>query len=310
MTGLVMKSTGSWYEVLGQDQKKYQCRTRGKLRLDGIKETNPIAVGDKVEFLEEESLQDKQGVGSIEKILPRENQILRQSVKKTGHSQVLAANVDQVLLIATTKQPRTSHGFIDRFLVSAESFRIPQALFFNKSDLLNDKELIELESLKKIYNSIGVNTWSGSAIHDEPSLLSNILKNKVTLVAGHSGVGKSTLLNRISPEINQSTSDTSGFSEKGTHTTTFAEMFQLDSTTFVIDTPGIKEWGLVDMNQQEISDYFPEMRELRLNCKFGARCIHINEPKCSILDAVNNGTLSADRYKSYVSMVLGEDNRK
>ena len=306
-----MKSTGSWYEVLGQDKKKYQCRTRGKLRLEGIKETNPIAVGDKVEFLEEgASLSDRQGVGSIEEILPRENQILRQSVKKTGHSQVLAANVDQVLLIATLKQPRTSHGFIDRFLVSAESFRIPQALFFNKSDLLNDKELIELESLKKIYNSIGVNTWSGSAIHDEPSLLSNILKNKVTLVAGHSGVGKSTLLNRISPEINQSTSDISGFSEKGTHTTTFAEMFQLDSTTFVIDTPGIKEWGLVDMNQQEISDYFPEMRELRLNCKFGARCIHINEPKCSILDAVNNGTLSADRYKSYVSMVLGEDNRK
>jgi ribosome biogenesis GTPase len=309
MTGLVMKSTGSWYEVLGQDQKKYQCRTRGKLRLDGIKETNPIAVGDKVEFLEE-GLPDKDGIGSIEEILPRENQILRQSVKKTGHSQVLAANVDQVLLIATLKQPRTSHGFIDRFLVSAESFRIPQALFFNKSDLLNDKELIELETLKKSYNSIGVNTWSGSAIQDEPSLLSNVLKNKVTLVAGHSGVGKSTLLNRISPDINQTTSRISGFSDKGTHTTTFAEMFQLDAATFVIDTPGIKEWGLVDMNQQEISDYFPEMRDVRLSCKFGARCIHINEPKCSILDAVNNGTISADRYKSYVSMVLGEDNRK
>ena len=310
MTGLVMKSTGSWYEVVGQDQKKYQCRTRGKLRLDGIKETNPIAVGDKVEFLEEESLQDKQGVGSIEKILPRENQILRQSVKKTGHSQVLAANVDQVLLIATTKQPRTSHGFIDRFLVSAESFRIPQLLFFNKSDLLNEKELIELESLKKIYDSIGVTTWSGSAIHDDPSILSNVLKNKVTLVAGHSGVGKSTLLNRISPDINQTTNRISGFSDKGTHTTTFAEMFQLDSTTFVIDTPGIKEWGLVDMNQQEISDYFPEMRDVRLNCKFGARCIHINEPKCSVLEAVNSGMISANRYKSYVSMVMGEDNRK
>lgn len=304
MTGLVMKSTGSWYEVLGQDQKKYQCRTRGKLRLEGIKETNPIAVGDRVDFIIEA------GIGSIEEILLRENQILRQSVKKTGHSQVLAANIDQVLLIATLKQPRTSHGFIDRFLVSAESFRIPQALFFNKSDLLNEKELIELESLKNLYISIGVNTWSGSAIHDEPSILSNVLKNKVTLVAGHSGVGKSTLLNRIAPEINQTTGDISGFSDKGTHTTTFAEMFQLDSTTFVIDTPGIKEWGLVDMNQQEISDYFPEMREVRLNCKFGARCIHINEPKCSILDAVTNGIISAHRYKSYVSMVLGEDNRK
>ena len=304
MTGLVMKSTGSWYEVVGQDQKKYQCRTRGKLRLEGIKETNPIAVGDRVNFIEEAS------VGSIEEILPRENQILRQSVKKTGHSQVLAANVDQVLLIATLKQPRTSHGFIDRFLVSAESFRIPQALFFNKSDLLHEKELSELESLKKLYNSIGVTTWSGSAIHDELSLLSNILKNKVTLVAGHSGVGKSTLLNRISPDINQTTNRISGFSDKGTHTTTFAEMFQLDSTTFVIDTPGIKEWGLVDMNQQEISDYFPEMRDVRLNCKFGARCIHINEPKCSVLEAVNSGMISANRYKSYVSMVMGEDNRK
>jgi ribosome biogenesis GTPase len=304
MTGLVMKSTGSWYEVLGQDQKKYQCRTRGKLRLEGIKETNPIAVGDRVDFIEEAN------IGSIEGILPRENQILRQSVKKTGHSQVLAANVDQVLLIATLKQPRTSHGFIDRFLVSAESFRIPQALFFNKSDLLNEKELLELEALKNWYALIGVNTWSGSAIQDDPSLLSNVLKNKVTLVAGHSGVGKSTLLNRISPEINQSTGDISGFSDKGTHTTTFAEMFQLDSSTFVIDTPGIKEWGLVDMNQQEISDYFPEMRELRLGCKFGARCIHINEPKCAILEAVSSGTISADRYKSYVSMVLGEDNRK
>jgi len=306
MTGLVMKSTGSWYEVLGEDQKKYQCRTRGKLRLEGIKETNPIAVGDNVKFLEE----DRPGVGSIEEILPRENQILRQSVKKTGHSQVLAANVDQVLLIATLKQPRTSHGFIDRFLVSAESFRIPQALFFNKSDLLNESELLELESLLHLYNSIGVKAWSGSAIHDEISILSKLLTDKVTLVAGHSGVGKSTLLNRIAPEINQTTGDISGFSEKGTHTTTFAEMFQLDSTTFVIDTPGIKEWGLVDMNQQEISDYFPEMRELRLNCKFGARCIHINEPKCSILEAVNSGAISADRYKSYVSMVLGEDNRK
>lgn len=328
MTGLVMKSTGSWYEVLGEDQKKYQCRTRGKLRLEGIKATNPIAVGDRVIFMQELANlpalpayrpgrsttsgdgAGRQGIGSIEEILPRENQILRQSVKKTGHSQVLAANVDQVLLIATLKQPRTSLGFIDRFLVSAESFRIPQALLFNKSDLLSSEELIELEALKILYHTIGVHTWSGSALHDDSSVLSKVLQNKVTLIAGHSGVGKSTLLNRISPEINQTTSGISSFSEKGTHTTTFAEMFQLDSKTFVIDTPGIKEWGLVDMNPQEISDYFPEMRELRLNCKFGARCIHINEPKCSVLEAVNAGTISTHRYKSYVSMVLGEDNRK
>ncbi|MEK6782453.1 MAG: ribosome small subunit-dependent GTPase A [Bacteroidota bacterium] len=304
MTGLVMKSTGSWYEVLGQDQKKYQCRARGKLRLEGIKETNPITVGDRIEFLESD------GIGSIEAIHPRENQILRQSVKKTGHSQVLAANVDQVLLIVTLKQPRTSLGFIDRFLVSAESFRIPQSLFINKSDLLSSKELSEIETIKNLYNSLGVNTWGGSALYDELSLLSKVLQNKITLIAGHSGVGKSTLLNRISPVINQTTSIISGFSEKGTHTTTFAEMFQLDATTFVIDTPGIKEWGLVDMNKQEISDYFPEMRDLRLHCKYEARCIHLNEPNCAILEAVNSGLISSDRYKSYVSMVLGEDNRK
>ncbi len=304
MIGLVMKSTGSWYEVLGENQKLYQCRTRGKLRLEGIKETNPIAVGDRVDFIEENN------IGSIQEILARENQILRQSVKKTGHSQVLAANIDQVLLIATLKQPRTSLGFIDRFLVSAESFRIPQALFFNKSDLLSSNEMEELEAIKILYTSLGVITWSGSALTDDPSELIRVLENKVTLIAGHSGVGKSTLLNQISPHINQTTSEISGFSDKGTHTTTFAEMFQLNPKTFVIDTPGIKEWGLVDMNQQEISDYFPEMRDRRLSCKFGARCIHINEPKCAILDAVTEGTISADRYKSYVSMVLGQDNRK
>jgi ribosome biogenesis GTPase len=299
-----MKSTGSWYEVLGDNQKKYQCRTRGKLRLEGIKETNPIAVGDRIDFMEES------GIGSIEEILPRENQILRQSVKKSGHSQVLAANVDQVLLIATIKQPRTSLGFIDRFLVSAESFRIPQALFFNKSDLLKPEELDELGVIKKLYIALGVVTWSGSALTDDLSRLNKVLHNKVTLIAGHSGVGKSTLLNRISPDINQTTGGISSFSDKGTHTTTFAEMFQLDAETFVIDTPGIKEWGLVDMNEQEISDYFPEMRDVRLRCKFGARCIHINEPKCSVIEAVNAGIISASRYKSYVSMVLGEDNRK
>lgn len=304
MTGLVMKSTGSWYEVLGENQKLFQCRTRGKLRLDGVKETNPIAVGDHVDFMEENN------VGSIQEILPRENQILRQSVKKTGHSQVLAANVDQVLLIATLKQPRTSLGFIDRFLVSAESFRIPQALYFNKSDLLSSSELEELEEIKNLYTSLGVIFWSGSALTDDPSELKKVLQNKVTLIAGHSGVGKSTLLNQISPLINQTTGGISGFSDKGTHTTTFAEMFQLDAKTFVIDTPGIKEWGLVDMNQQEISDYFPEMRERRLGCKFGARCIHINEPKCAILEAVTAGAISTGRYKSYLSMVLGEDNRK
>ncbi len=305
MTGIIFRSTGSWYEVHAEDQKIYSCRIRGKLRMDGIKETNPIAVGDHVEF----DLEDIGGV--ITRILPRRNHILRQSVKKTGHSHVLAANVDQVLLIATHKQPRTSLGFIDRFLVSAESFRIPQLLIFNKKDLLDESDGQELKRICQLYESIGTKSILLSAIEDEDlSMLPSLLQGKVTLVAGHSGVGKSTLLNRLSPAIDQSIGPISNFSSKGTHTTTYAEMFQVDETTLIIDTPGIKEWGLVDMNQQEISDYFPEMRELRLNCKFTARCLHLNEPNCKIIEAVQTGAIALSRYESYRSMVTGEDNRK
>lgn len=305
MKGRITKSTGSWYEVLAEDKRKYACRVRGKFRLDEKKESNPVAVGDYVMIeLENE-------VGSITEILPRQNHILRQSVKKTGHASVLAANVDQVMLVATLKQPRTSWGFIDRFLVAAESFRIPQVLVFNKRDILSQNQLEELLPMLNIYESIGVVTLIISAGFDvDVSTVQNILKDKTTLVAGHSGVGKSTLLNRLSPEIGQATGIISGFSDKGTHTTTFAEMFQVDETTFIIDTPGIKEWGLVDMEPQEISDYFPEMRALRLNCKFGARCLHINEPKCAIIEAVEQTKIAHSRYQSYLSMVLGEDNRK
>lgn len=305
MKGRITKSTGSWYEVVAEDKKKYACRVRGKFRLDEIKESNPVAVGDYVMIeLENE-------VGSITEILPRKNHILRQSVKKTGHASVLAANVDQVMLVATFKQPRTSWGFIDRFLVAAESFRIPQVLVFNKKDILTQHQLEELLPMLNRYESIGVSTMVISAGFDSDlSTVQKILTGKTTLVAGHSGVGKSTLLNKLSPEITQSTGIISDFSEKGTHTTTFAEMFQLDETTFIIDTPGIKEWGLVDMEPQEISDYFPEMRDLRLNCKFGARCLHINEPKCAIKDAVEKNQIALSRYESYLSMALGEDNRK
>jgi len=305
MKGRITKSTGSWYEVLAEDHHTYSCRVRGKFRLDEIKESNPVAVGDHVIIeLEKE-------VGAITEILPRQNHILRQSVKKTGHASVLAANVDQVMLIATIKQPRTSWGFIDRFLVSAESFRIPQVLVFNKKDLLTQHQLEELIPILSIYESIGVTTLVISAGFDaDLSDVQNLLEGKTTLVAGHSGVGKSTLLNRLAPEISQAVSSISDFSEKGTHTTTFAEMFQLHDNTFIIDTPGIKEWGLVDMEPQEISDYFPEMRDVRLNCKFGARCLHINEPKCAIKEAVENNLISLSRYGSYLSMALGEDNRK
>jgi ribosome biogenesis GTPase len=253
----------------------------------------------------------EKGVGSIIEILPRKNHILRQSVKKTGHASVLAANVDQVMMIATFKQPRTSWGFIDRFLVSAESFRIPQVLVFNKRDILTEEQLEKLMPMLKMYETIGVTVHLISASFDaDLSPIQKILEGKTTLVAGHSGVGKSTLLNRLAPEISQAVGSISDFSEKGTHTTTFAEMFQLDENTFIIDTPGIKEWGLVNMEPQEISDYFPEMRDLRLNCKFGSRCLHINEPKCAIKAAVENNQIALSRYESYLSMALGGDNRK
>jgi ribosome biogenesis GTPase len=290
--------------VLATDGRKYNCRVRGKIRLEGIKETNPVAVGDTVVLdLEHE-------IASITEILPRKNHIIRQSVKKTGHSHVLAANVTQALLVVTFSYPRTSLGFIDRFLVSAEAFRVPQVIVFNKRDLLYDDELISLDSLKSLYSRVGVTCFSTSALNDDLADLREILRNNITLIAGHSGVGKSTLLNKISPHINQSVGDISSYSEKGTHTTTFAEMFQMEKDTFVIDTPGVKEWGLVDMNKQEISDYFPEMREVRLNCKFQSRCIHLNEPKCAVVEAVQKGEIEVTRYESYLSMISGEDNRK
>jgi ribosome biogenesis GTPase / thiamine phosphate phosphatase len=304
MRGVVLKSTGSWYEVLAENKAKFMCRLRGKIRLDDIKETNPVAVGDYVLF-------DQEDVnGAIYEILPRKNHLLRQSVKKTGHAHVLAANVDQVLLLATVKQPRTSLGFIDRFLVSAESFRIPQVLLFNKLDLLTKEEKEAQENLITLYNSLGVITKTLSAQTDNLDFLHRLLKNKVTLIAGHSGVGKSTLLNRLAPNIQQTTNEISGFSNKGTHTTTFAEMFQLNDDTFIIDTPGIKEWGLVQMAPQEISDYFPEMREVRPQCKFASNCLHLKEPHCAVLQGIEKGMIAPSRYDSYVSMVLGEDNRK
>jgi ribosome biogenesis GTPase len=305
MEGRVMKSTGSWYEVIGTDGKIYNCRLQGKLRLEEIKESNPVAIGDVVSLLIE------QNDASISEIKPRTNHMLRQSVKKTGHSHVLAANVDQVLAIATIKHPRTSLGFIDRFLVSAESFRIPQVLVFNKKDQFKDEDEALVADYRRVYESVGVNTLVVSLLEDEDvQAVLDLLNKKTTLIAGHSGVGKSTLLNRLSPGIQQSVKEVSDFTSKGTHTTTFAEMFALDSKTFVIDTPGVKEWGLVDMEQQEISDYFPEMRDLRLSCKFGSRCLHLTEPHCRVRLAVEEGAVALSRYNSYVSMVMGEDNRK
>jgi ribosome biogenesis GTPase len=263
-----------------------------------------VAVGDRV------SVHIENNEGVIDGILQRENVIIRKSVKKTSHGHVIAANVDQVLLVATMARPRTSTGFIDRLFVAAESFRIPQILLFNKKDLLDADSKRKQEELIDTYENIGVTCKSVCALNDDQHEIKELLYNKITLIAGHSGVGKSTLINKISPGIEQRTAEISDFSEKGTHATTFAEMFQIDDRTFIIDTPGIKEFGLVDMSDQEISDYFQEMRDLRLNCKLGSKCIHINEPKCAIVDAVKNGAIALSRYESYLSMIIDEDNRR
>lgn len=304
MKGLVMRSTGSWYDVRTEEGKTIACRIRGKFRLDDIKETNPIAVGDRVEF----TLDNNEGI--ITEILDRDNYMVRQSIKKSSHAHVIAANIDQAMIVATLKLPRTSLGFIDRFLVAAESFRIPQTIVFNKTDLLSDKDHAQQHALIELYKTIGVTCVETSALHEDQDEVRKNLEGKITLLSGHSGVGKSTLLNKLAPHIEQRTNEISGYSDKGMHTTTFAEMFLLNDTTFIIDTPGIKEFGLIDMSQEELSDYFPEMREVRLNCKFGARCLHLTEPKCAVLSAVETGEISQSRYASYYSMVMGEDNRK
>jgi ribosome biogenesis GTPase len=304
MEGIVLRSTGSFYDVVDGAGKKYICRVRGKIRLEGIKESNPIAVGDRVAF------ETSNEIGSITEILPRTNHMLRQSVKKTGHAHVLAANVDQAFLVVTLAYPKTSLGFIDRFLVSAESFRIPQTLIFNKQDMLDAEDLKVQDTVIQLYEKIGIRGVCLSALNDDPKDLRRLLRGKTTLFAGHSGVGKSTLLNKLDSRIDQKIGEISGFSEKGTHTTTFAEMFAIEDQTFVIDTPGIKEWGLVDMNEQELSDYFPEMRNRRLDCKYGSRCLHFNEPKCAVIDAVGRGEIALSRYENYLGMLTGKDNRK
>lgn len=304
MRARVFKSTGSFYVVQTEENTFITCRLRGRIRLAGIKETNPVAVGDWVTL----ATDGKEWV--IADREPRANQILRQSVKKTGHAHVLAANVTQALVMATRKQPRTSLGFIDRFLMAAESYGIPQTLVFNKCDLLTPSEWEEVQKLSALYASLGVSVFTLSAPADDLTPLLHHLQHHTTLIAGHSGVGKSTLLNRLSPLIQQAVGDISRFSEKGTHTTTFAEMFWLAADTYVIDTPGIKEWALVDMRPGELADYMPEMRALRNECRFGARCLHVREPHCAVLRAVEEGRIARSRYESYLSVLQGEDNRR
>ena len=306
MEGIVMKSTGSWYQVL-VGEETYACRLRGKFKIKGLKVTNPIAVGDRV-VLELEDPQENTGL--ITDIHPRDNYIIRKSTRKSHHGHIIAANLDQAVLVATLVFPRTSLGFIDRFLVSAESFRIPSVVIFNKTDLLSE-ELRDLQAeLMELYESIGYRCLAVSALSDESApLVHAVIAGKVTLFSGHSGVGKSTLLNRVAPALTQRTAEVSTFANKGVHTTTYAEMFQTAPNTFVIDTPGIKELGLMDINEGELGHYFPEMRALLGACRFH-NCIHREEPGCAVRTGIETGTIDESRYRSYLSMLENEDNRR
>lgn len=305
--GLVMRSTGSWYEVRTTEGSILQCRLKGKFKIKDLKVTNPIAVGDKVAYdIENET----ENTGIIYDILPRDNYIIRKSVHKTAHGHLLASNLDQAVLIVTLTFPRTSLGFIDRFLVSAESFRIPTVLVFNKLDVLSEEQVAYQEELADLYEGMGYRCLFTSATNNiGVDSFKEVLEGKVSLIAGHSGVGKSTLVNTIAPDLDLPTSEISTFANKGVHTTTFAEMFEISTGTFIIDSPGIKELGLADIEKEEISHYFPEMRELLGECRFH-NCMHIDEPKCAVKEAVVEGTIAESRYASYLSMALGEDNRK
>jgi ribosome biogenesis GTPase / thiamine phosphate phosphatase len=306
--GLVLRSTGSWYDVLAiQSGKIYECRLRGKLKLKGTNVTNPIAVGDRVHFVYE-SEDAKQGI--IKDVIPRENYIIRKSPHKPMQGHIIAANLDQAILIATIVYPRTSLGFIDRYLVAAESFRIPAAVVFNKKDLLDANLIAFYNELKEIYEKIGYTCVLISAEREENlDEFKNLLHGKKSLLSGHSGVGKSTILNKIVPGLNLKTAEVSDFAEKGVHTTTFAEMFQIERDTFVVDTPGIKELGLIDIDKEEISHFFPEMRILFGKCKF-YNCSHTHEPGCAVIKAVETGKIAISRYESYLSMLDDEDNRR
>lgn len=301
MKGLITKSTGSWYNVLSDDGNIVECRLRGQFRIHGIKDTNPVIVGDNVDFEIEND-----GTGVINNIAPRKNYIERKSTNLSKISHMIAANIDTLFLVVTLKQPRTSLGFIDRFLVAAESFRIHTCLVFNKIDLYNQSELSVVEELKNLYKNIGYDVVLTSTLTKEGiNDLKQRIDNRVCLFGGHSGAGKSALINCIDPTLNQRIGEISKVHKKGMHTTTFAEMFPLGNG-FMIDTPGIKEFGLIQYKKQEIRDYFPEIRNLNHNCKFND-CSHTHEPACAVLAAVENGEISLSRYQNYLAILTDDD---
>ena len=301
MEGLVVKSTGSWYEVRCEDGHVVTCRIRGKFRTHGIKYTNPVVVGDTVTFEME-----KDGTGTISQIAPRRNYIERKSTNLSKVSHLIASNIDIVFLVVTLKEPRTSLGFIDRFLVAAESFRIPVCLVFNKMDLYDEEELAEVEDLCAMYRQVGYDTLCTSVVNGQGiEELRSRLDERVALFSGHSGTGKSALVNAVEPSLQLRVGEISQQHHKGKHTTTFAEMFPF-AGGYLMDTPGIKEFGLIRYAKEEVRDYFPEIRAIQHQCKF-SNCLHLQEPGCAVLKAVEEGEIPASRYLNYVSIVEDED---
>ncbi|TDH23342.1 ribosome small subunit-dependent GTPase A [Segetibacter sp. 3557_3] len=300
MKALIYKSTGSWYFAKIPGGKVFNARIKGVLKLDGITSTNPIAVGDYVE-MEQET--DGQENAIISRIYDRKNYIARVSPHNKNQHHIVASNLDQTLLFATLRDPKTSQGFIDRFLISAEAYHIPAVIIFNKADLYRKKELEKFDEVKQIYEEAGYRVVLTSVQDGRGvSEIKGLLQDKVSLLSGHSGVGKSTLINALFPELNLRTKEVSEWSGKGMHTTTFAEMFDLPGTGQVIDTPGVREFGLVDISKQELSHYFPEMRNKLNDCQFN-NCMHINEPGCAVKEAVSDGVIHEDRYVSYVTIL-------
>ena len=300
MKATVYKSTGSWYVVKSEEGDTFNARIKGKFKIDDITSTNPIAVGDHVEI---EMENEGEGSVVINKIIDRKNYITRQSPHNKHQHHIIASNLDQSLLFATLREPKTSQGFIDRFLITCEAYHIPAIIVFNKADLHRKKEAEKYDELKNIYEAIGYKVMAMSIEKnigvEEVKIL---LKDKVTLLSGHSGVGKSSFINIVFPELRLKTQDVSGWSGKGLHTTTFAEMFDLPFGGKVIDTPGLREFALMDISKQELSHYFPEMRALINNCQFN-NCMHINEPGCAVKKAVNSGGIATDRYVSYLTIL-------
>ncbi|MCQ2976239.1 MAG: ribosome small subunit-dependent GTPase A [Bacteroidales bacterium] len=302
--GIVIKSTGSNY-LVEYDNKIINCKIRGKIRLNGLRTTNPVAVGDNVNF----TIGDD-GIGIITEIKPRKNYIIRKSINLSKESHIIASNMDQCILVITLMMPETPLEFIDRFLVSAEAYKVPAILVFNKCDLYKNCLEEVLQETIDIYENIGYKCFTVSAKTGEGiENLREQLKNKTTLISGNSGTGKSTLINKINPNLDLKTGDISMYSLQGKHTTTFAEMFHLDFGGNIIDTPGIKGFGMVNMSQEDISHNFPEIFSRLSNCKF-YNCTHIHEPGCAVKQAVNDGEISSSRYHSYISILNDDKDEK